>query len=655
MASIVTSFPSPTDQRIARLLDAQQAVLALIAQNAPLSDTLSAIARFSEQWIPGMKGSILVWDDRKGRLGRGGYGALPDSFADVVDGLVPAANAGSCGACAFERRRVISEDVFTDPRWDAFHGLCRQYEIRSAWSSPLLASRDGTLLGVFGMYHSDVRPMIRADEDLVDHFTALASLAIERHNEESLQRHQATHDVLTGLGNRRLLEQAGSAYLQRALDEDTPLSVAFIDLDNFKAINDTFGHILGDALLCSVATHMRRHFGDDTLIARFGGDEFIVVCTEPSNRTLEQLEALRVTLAKAVQMGHLSVEIRFSAGVVEYRRQSEGSKFDALISQSDEMARRAKLLGGDRSVSAALEDTQRWAFRQRLALDMTQALHDSDAIQPHLQPIVSIPDAQLQGFELLLRLKNPALRGVSIGDCIAVAEHTGMIHEIGHRMLRHGFALLEEHRALDGLYLNVNVSVRQLLSRNFLDGLRDLIERYPTVAARVCLEVTESHWLDSTGAAGDVLRAIKRMGLQLSLDDFGTGHASLSYLQSLPFDSVKIDRHFVEHIETNARDRSVCVALLAMARSCGMSAVAEGVETLSQARELCDLGYDRAQGYLWAKPMPIEEALVWMQSHHAMRSSRGPADSAEAATEEATERARPGAYDGYRYSVQFAS
>lgn len=620
MNSIHRSILPSESTRIARLLDAQHDVLALISKNAPIHESLGAIARFAEDWIPGMKGSILRWDSKRGRLGRGGYGALPDSFSDIVDGLIPGPMAGSCGACAFEKRRIISEDVFKDPRWSEFHAVCRAYDIRSAWSSPLLASRDGALLGVFGMYHSDVRPMSRDDEELVDHFAGLAALAIERYNEETLQRYQATHDALTGLGNRRMLEQEGPVWLAQAHEQRRALSVIFIDLDNFKSVNDTFGHILGDALLVSVAEKMRHHFGGHNLIVRFGGDEFIVLSTDALDVVHEKLDQLRHSLSTSLQMGALNVEIRFSAGLIDVLSRAPESTFDALVSQSDEMSRRAKTLGGDRYVSAAWEDTQGWAFRKRLARDMTAALNQEDALDPHLQPIVSIVDGRVQGFELLLRLKTPALRGVSVSECISVAEQTGLIHEIGHRMLRRGFEILEQHRELDACYLNVNVSVRQLLSRNFLTGLKSLVDHHADVADRICLEVTESHWLDSTGAAGDVLREIKRLGLHLSLDDFGTGHASLSYLQSLPFDSVKIDRHFVENVETNARDQSVCVALLAMAQSCRMSAVAEGVETQSQADTLASLGYERAQGYLWAKPMPVTQTLTWLADNNQLPS-----------------------------------
>jgi diguanylate cyclase (GGDEF)-like protein len=612
MASISARLPDHREIRIAQLLDAQHEVLSLISRNAPLHESLSAIARFSESWIPGMKGSILRYDSPRARLTRGGYGQLPGEFADIVDGLVPGPLAGSCGACAYHKRRIISHDVFTDPLWGDFHELCRRFSIRSAWSSPLIASRDGSLLGVFGMYHSDIRPMSHDDEELVNHFADLAAMAIERFNAESLQRHLATHDVLTGLGNRRLLEEEGPRWQQDAIAQSANLCAVFIDLDNFKSINDTFGHTLADELLAKIAAKIQEHFSESALVTRFGGDEFIVLMRAPQGAAIECLEALRHTLGRSVSMGEIHVEVRFSAGLVDIHNIGASGTFADLVSASDEMARRAKSAGGDRCISADRSAAQAWSRRHQLNHALKRALGQPNAIDPHLQPILSLADGTLQGFEMLLRLRDAKIASTPIGECIAVAEQTGLIHDIGNRMLKAAFELLETYPIeFKNLYLNVNISVRQLMSRNFLTTLRDLVDAYPQLTPRICLEVTESHWLDANGAAGDLLREIHALGFKLALDDFGTGHASLSYLQSLPFDSVKMDRHFVEHIETNARDASVCQALLAMAHSCGMTAVAEGVETRAQADRLSQMGYDCAQGYLYSRPMPVQSALAW--------------------------------------------
>ena len=613
-AALASEIPgdsaTETGERLAGLLDAQQRVLSLISRNAPLSESLNAIARFAEEWIPGMKGSILCYDPLAGKLTRGGYASLPGSFADTVDGLVPGPKMGSCGTCAYLQQRVISKDVFTDPLWDGFHDLCRQYDIRSAWSSPLVASSDQSLLGVFGMYHPEIRLMTPDDEALVDHFAHLASLAIERHRDQARQHHLATHDALTGLGNRRLLAESGEAWLFEAQAIGQPLCVVFIDLDNFKSANDTFGHLLGDRLLREVARNMGDAFGTDAQLARFGGDEFVAVLREPREAVLLRLESLRLTLSRSLRIDALNMDVRFSAGLVDTGKLSGVHSFDDLVLQADEMSRRAKLEGGDRCVVADSAATERWTLRHRIARGLVQALESSDTIAPHLQPVVTLPGGEIHGYELLLRFGSGPLMAVSVSDAIDVAEQSGLIVELGNRVLDFAFRLLAERRdVLRGKVLNVNVSVRQLASREFMERIRLLVDQHPAIAGQVCLEITESHWLDTNGPAAEVLQELKRMGLRLALDDFGTGHASLSYLQALPFDVVKIDRHFVKDVDTNTRNRSVCMALLAMARSCSMGVVAEGVETQAEADTLTAVGFDHAQGYLWSRSVPVEQAL----------------------------------------------
>ena len=610
--SLALAAPRAVDrgERLAGLLDAQQRVLSLIARNAPLEDTLNAIAVFAEAWIPGMKGSILCYDAAAGQLRRGGYASLPASFADTVDGLVPGPAMGSCGTCAYRQQRVISEDVFTDPLWDGFHDLCRQYAIRSAWSSPLIASSDQSLLGVFGMYHPEIRRMSADDEALVDHFAHLAALAIERHRDQARQHHLATHDALTGLGNRRLLAESGEARLFESQATGLPLSVVFIDLDNFKSANDTFGHVLGDRVLREVAVQMRDVFGVAAPLVRFGGDEFVVVLQESAASAMNRIEALRATLSRSIRIDALNMDVRFSAGLVEAGKLAPLSAFEDLVLQADEMSRRAKLDGGDRCAVADAATTERWSLRHRIARGLVEALETPGTIAPHLQPVVTLPRGEVHGYELLLRFGSGPLTGLPVSEVIDVAEQSGLIIELGNRILDFAYSLLADYpTALSGKQLNVNVSVRQLASREFMDRIRSLAHNHPQLTRQVCLEITESHWLDTNGPAAAVLDELKQLGLRLALDDFGTGHASLSYLQALPFDVVKIDRHFVTNVDSDLRNRSICMALLAMARSCSMQVVAEGVETQAEADTLTAIGFDQAQGYLWSRPVPVARAL----------------------------------------------
>lgn len=592
------------------LLRGQQEVLELIARNAPLADSLNAIARFAERSIPELMASILYYDPKAQRLRAGGYARLPPSFARIVDGLVPGPNMGSCGTSAYTGERVISPDVYEDPRWAIFLPQCEIYGIRAAWSTPLLHSRDGSVLGVFGMYYPTARTPSAADLEFVDHFTHLATLAAERHRDDERQRELANHDALTGLGNRNLLHTQGREAIDRALRDGSPLCLGFIDLDKFKLYNDQFGHIAGDALLRSIGERMQGALAPAPAIARFGGDEFVVLLAEPVGGARERLRALAADLAHGVGIGDARVSVSFSCGLVQVTPAT--GDLDTLLFHGDEAARRAKALGGDRCEIADTETSRRSLRRRQIARDLQEAL-DTGRIDPHLQPLISLADGRPVGFEMLFRTQHPGLAKVVVTECIEVAEETGHIHRLGLDMLGAAFRLAADAaRPLGDLTINVNLSVLQIMRSGFVDQVRFLADQCEVDPRRICLELTESQWLDTEGPARQAMVDLSRLGFQLALDDFGTGYASLNYLQSLPFSTVKIDRSFISRLNLDRNAGALCAALLAMGKACDLNVLAEGVETPEQAHELHAMGFQLGQGYLWARPMNRQAAADWL-------------------------------------------
>ncbi len=612
------------------MLSGQQEVLELIAKGAPLQETLSAIARFAEQHIPGMRASILYFDPNEQKLRRGGYGKLPSSFADIVDGLVPGPKAGSCGTCAWRRNRVISEDVFTDPLWDGFHDLCRAYDIRSAWSSPLLSSADDSLLGVFGMYHPDVRVPTVADLQIVDQFTHLATIATQRHRMDEAQRHRAQHDALTNLLNRYGLMAGVDALIKEHLANNTPLSIVFIDLDSFKAFNDAFGHIEGDQMLRNVCDTMKTTLTEVRLLTRFGGDEFLAFLPATTEVAVQQLHTLRTTFAKGVSISGQKLPVNFSAGVMAVT--AENQDIETLIFEADEAVRESKSLGGGHTLVVDADRAMRAAVRRGLSKRIEAAL-DAGKLYPHAQPIVLLTDEQVVGYELLFRLNDPLLLGVPVIECIAEAERVGLIHRIGKMMFQAGVDFLRQP-AIKGspAYVSINVSVSQLLQPDLAQSFMDIVRKAGVDTRRICIEVTESAKIDPGSPARASIKQLKSAGFKLAIDDFGTGYASLGHLQSLPFDVLKIDRQFVSALEQPkatyskrqsllaallpdlrvdkvTKSDSMCTALIAMAKACDMLVVAEGIETKTQAEILRHLGCQMGQGYLWARPAPLDAFL----------------------------------------------
>jgi len=589
-----------------QLLQGQQVVLEMVASGKPLDQSLRAIAEFSESCLPEMLASILYYNPADRCLRRGGYGRLPQTFQDAVDGLVPGPKSGSCGTCAFRGSRVISEDVFTDPLWEDFHEFCRMYGIHSAWSTPLMSPTDGSLLGVFGMYYPDSRLPSAADLELVDHFTNLASLATERHRRDEERRRQAWEDALTGLGNRHQLQARAGGILEQCRKEGSPLCLAFLDLDHFKLFNDSFGHHLGDKLLQLVSRKLQEDLQPFELLTRFGGDEFVALMKATPAEAAQRLETLSGKLAaQPLEVEHAPARLSFSSGLVDCALVDWD--LSRAIVQADTAARRAKLTGRNRTVlvdEAQLDEVQ-------ARLKVAQQLEDAcryGLINPHGQPIVDLRTGAPIGMEMLFRPSAGVLAGVSTERCIQVAEETGLIDPIGMRMLRSACTLLRDPRVVNSqMVVNVNLSVHQLMREQLVEQAIALIEAEGVDASRICLEITESHWLDTDGPSRRVLTKLLDRGFLLALDDFGTGYASLVLLRAFPFNHVKVDRSFVDGLGQSQEASALCRAMLEMGKACGLQVTAEGVETEEQRRILTELGYIRGQGYLFSRPRPEAE------------------------------------------------
>ena len=590
------------------LLQGQQRVLELVASGAPLSETLSAIARFSEEAIPTMMASLLIFDPDTEALRKGGYGRLPASFQDAIDGMKPGPVSGSCGTAAFRSQRVISRDVRVDPLWEPFVQSARDYGIVSAWSTPLKDAK-GNLLGVFGMYYGDCREPSEQDLQLVDHFTHLASIAVERFRYDTEREKRASQDALTGLANRLALQNFAANLSDNPANDGATCTVALLDLDHFKLHNDTLGQRLSDQLLAQAATRMKATLGEVPLLSRFGGDQFVAIFREGSASAQQRVQAVLRAFAAPVDLADVHVALTLSAGMVEW--QPRNASLDDALFQAIEAVEVAKRLGRDQCVVFGDTERAKITGKRHVAKLLSEALAE-DRVEPHLQPILHMQTGATSGFEVLARLRGPQASTISPTVFVPIAEESSLIEALGMSVLRFAFrSIAENATAMQGLSLNVNVSIRQLMREGLARKATDLAREFGVATDRITLEVTESHWLDVDSPARSSLLQLRDAGFRLALDDFGTGYASLNHLQTIPFDTVKIDRSFTTQLTSGARGRALCDAALAMANACGTKVTAEGVETEEQAATLKQMGYHFGQGYLWAKPMPLAQALAW--------------------------------------------
>ncbi|MBC3763420.1 putative bifunctional diguanylate cyclase/phosphodiesterase [Quadrisphaera oryzae] len=439
--------------------------------------------------------------------------------------------------------------------------------------------------------------------------------------------HQARHDALTGLPNRTALEEEVTARL-RAADgagpDESPMTCMFLDLDNFKVVNDSLGHESGDRLLVAVAERLRSAVRPGDLVARWGGDEFVVLLegSRDDAAALAVGEALLARLGEALVVDGLPFSATASIGVARAAAHHGGA--EQLLQDCDIAMYRAKAAGRNRVAlcDAAARDEAHDALA--LTIDLQRALRDR-ALRVAYQPVVDLRDpGALPAVEALVRWDHPLRGAVPPEQLVRVAEANGLVEELGLFVLEEACSQMVRWCADLGaaapLKVNVNLSAIQLSSRGVVDDVARVLARTGMAASRLCLEVTETALVHDRDASRDRLLRLRAMGVAVALDDFGTGYSSLAYLRQLPVDYLKVDRSFVQELHDGHPE--VASAVIGLARSLGLTAVAEGVEHPEQARALRALGADLVQGWLYAHAMTPEELVVWRRDVHPAR--RGP-------------------------------
>ena len=433
---------------------------------------------------------------------------------------------------------------------------------------------------------------------------------------------QALQDPLTGLANRTALWQ----HLERALDDDRGHpAVLFIDLDDFKDINDSLGHTAGDELLIEMATRLHRCARSSDTVVRFGGDEFVLLLRYVPDRAVVDRVADRVlaTIREPFELAGQDTVVTASIGIVWPEGPEAGTDLDVegFVRDADIALFHAKRKGKNRA--ERLDDELRDGTQRRIgiAAALRRAIEiDSSELTVHFQPIVDLVEGQVVGLEALARWTHPELGFVPPDDFIPVAEETGLITKLARRILDRALAPLADWRQLPGcaeLYVAVNMSARDLTEPMIAGHVETALETFDLPGSALHLELTESAVMTDPAMSLGILGSLKALGPLIAIDDFGTGYSSLAHLHRLPVDTIKIDREFVSALDRQST--AMIEAIVALAGALGLPVIAEGVETAEQAAILTDLGVPLAQGYLFSHPLPRDEitALITL-------SARGP-------------------------------
>lgn len=426
--------------------------------------------------------------------------------------------------------------------------------------------------------------------------------------------HMALHDALTNLPNRVLLEDRIKQAIQIATRSGDRVAICFIDLDHFKNINDTYGHKLGDALLLILSRVLKENLRDVDTLARWGGDEFVVLLPGLASADAVRLVAQKLVdvMRQSFELEDLEVSITFSMGIAVYPDDEGEGDIDSLLAQADRAMFYAKSQGRN-NYQLFSDMSSKGLGKKELYIQarLAQAIREK-RIAVWFQPLLAAqagPDGrpQLAGVEALARWHDPEFGWISPGSFIPMAENLGLIGELGDSVRQQALAHFRAWREVHpGLTLSINISKRQLFAPDFTKALLDDVERHGLAPSTVVLEVTESVALMDVEFAEDRLRQLAAAGFTLSIDDFGTGYASLSQLHELPIGELKIDISFVRRIHMPEGLR-MAQAIINLAQALRLRTVAEGVEDEATAAILCKLGVDVLQGYYFARPCPADE------------------------------------------------
>jgi diguanylate cyclase (GGDEF)-like protein/PAS domain S-box-containing protein len=446
------------------------------------------------------------------------------------------------------------------------------------------------------------------ENGVVTHFVGVQNDITQIRSYQDELEHQASHDVLTGLPNRHLLDDRLKQAISQSQRQGGVVAVAYVDLDSFKLVNDSLGHSAGDQLLRTVAERIRSCLRQFDTVARYGGDEFILVVHDVSggDRIPGFLHRILESVSKPFQLDKRELFITCSIGVSLYPR--DGTDVETLIKNADAAMFRAKQHGRNNVHFYTAELNTKVTDRLSLAADLHRALERNELFLNY-QPQVDSRTGLIIGAEALIRWKHPVRGMVSPGLFIPVAEETGMILPIGAWVIETACAQAREWlRGETSLRtISVNVSVQQFMRKDLVESLAKVIRIAQLDAGALELEVTESLIMNNADEFVATLKKLKDAGIKLAIDDFGTGYSSLNYLKRMPVDRLKVDQSFVRDINKDPESATVTEAIISLGHSLKLKVIAEGVESAEQLEFLRLRGCDEFQGYYFSRPIAAEQ------------------------------------------------
>jgi diguanylate cyclase (GGDEF)-like protein len=465
--------------------------------------------------------------------------------------------------------------------------------------------------------HARAEQAERHVEELNKHLAEQERISRELEESREHFRHVAFHDTLTDLPNRALLNNQLQASIERAKSEaDHLFALLFLDLDRFKNINDSLGHVAGDQLLIATARRLEECLRPNDIVARLGGDEFAILLedVEEYNDVIRVAERVQQELMRPLNLGGHEVYTTASMGITLSTIGYEHS--ENILRDADTAMYHAKEKGKARYEIFDAVMHARAVARLQLENDLRRALERQEMVV-YFQPIISLATNKIAGFEALVRWQHPQRGFVSPGDFISIAEETGLIIELGRWVLEESCRQMRawhlQHPSEKPLSISVNLSGKQFTQSNLIEQIKQILDETGLNPRSLKLEITESVVMENAEIASSMLLQLRALGVKLSIDDFGTGYSSLSYLHRFPVNTLKIDRSFISRLDAGDENTEIVRTIMTLANNLGMDVVAEGIETEKHLLHLKEMRCQFGQGYLFSKAVDAEAAGALLQ------------------------------------------